>query len=136
MGTYVHPMMYKIIEVDHSWDDATLAKLGLPPMKMEGPGGEKPKRRYEIYKAWLGNIILEVGQPIEGNTPWMKFFQKHGEGLQHIGLEVDDIGQVNRLIENGAVKLAGGTVENGRGHFGYYLDLGMGFSADVFKGYY
>jgi len=136
MGPYVHPMMYKIIEVDHSMSEAELAKLGLPPMKMEGAGGEKPKSRYKIYKAWLGGLILEIGQPIEGETPWMRYLKKHGEGLQHIGLEVDNMGQINRLIENGAVKLAGGTVENGRGHFGYYLDLGLGFSVDIFKGYY
>lgn len=136
MGPFVHPMMYKIIDVDHSLDAATLEKLGLPPMKMEGPAGEKPKTRYKIYKAWMGSIILEIGQPVEGETPWMKDLKKKGEGLQHIGIEVDGIDQVDRFIKGGALKLGGGIVDNGKGHFGYYLDTGLGFCIDIFKGYY
>ena len=136
IGPFVHPMMYTLLDVDHSADAATLEKMGLPPMKMEGPGGEKPKSRYKIYKAWIGDIILEVGQPMEGETPWAKDLEKKGEGLQHIGIEVDTIEQVNQFVERGAIKLGGGIVDNGRGHFGYYIDPGLGFNIDIFKGYY
>lgn len=135
-GPYVHPMTFKIIDVDHSWDEEKLAAIGLPPMKMEGGGGEKPKVKYRIYKAWAGNIIFEICQPVEGDQVWQRELDKKGEGLQHIGLEVNSYDMVERLIENGAKKLAGGIVDNGTGDFGYYLDLGFGFPADVFKGYY
>lgn len=39
----------------------------------------------------LGNIIFEVVQPLEGETPLKEFLEKKGEGIHHIGFFVDDL---------------------------------------------
>ena len=39
----------------------------------------------------MGNITLELIQPVEGNSLHQEFLDKHGEGLHHICFFVDDL---------------------------------------------
>jgi catechol 2,3-dioxygenase-like lactoylglutathione lyase family enzyme len=38
----------------------------------------------------VGDLVLEVIQPLEGDTPVKEFLEAKGEGIQHIGFFVDD----------------------------------------------
>ena len=38
----------------------------------------------------LGNMVLEMVEPDEKPSPWKEFLDAHGQGVQHIGFQVDD----------------------------------------------
>ncbi len=139
MKPFVHPMMYKVIEAGPG---SSFADAGLPPMVADRPDGSKPavsgelKEHIKIYKAWIGDQIIELIQPGDESSSWGKYLKEKGDGIQHIGFEVNDVAVVKKLVENGAVVLGGGTVLDGKGSFGYYLNLGSGLIIDIFKGYY
>jgi len=48
---------------------------------------------YAIKSAFtkLGPIYLEFIQPLEGQELRTEFLEKHGEGMQHVGIRVDDL---------------------------------------------
>jgi catechol 2,3-dioxygenase-like lactoylglutathione lyase family enzyme len=39
----------------------------------------------------LGQVTLELIQPIGGDTSWKQFLDAHGEGVQHIAFQVADL---------------------------------------------
>ncbi len=41
----------------------------------------------------LGGLILELHQPVEGESPWTEYLDTHGEGIDHINYWVDDVKQ-------------------------------------------
>ncbi len=136
---FVHPMMYKVIESNPS---SSFADAGLPLMTAGRPDGNKPsapgqlQENIKIFKAWLGDQIIEIIQPGTDTTSWGKHLKEKGEGIQHVGFQVDDVAIVQKLVENGATVLGGGIVHDNKGSFGYYLNLGSGLIIDIFKGYY
>ncbi len=50
----------------------------------------------------VGDLTFELIQPLEGDTPVKDFLEKKGEGIQHIGFFVDDMGQETaKMAEKG-----------------------------------
>ena len=41
--------------------------------------------------ARIGPMLLQLIQPVEGDSIWMEFLKMRGEGVQHLGFIVDDI---------------------------------------------
>jgi len=69
----------------------------------------------------IGNLQLQLAQPGEGKTIYKEFLEKKGEGVFHIGFEVDDIESVDKqLKEDGLKILASGRRDDGSGFS--YLD--------------
>jgi methylmalonyl-CoA/ethylmalonyl-CoA epimerase len=52
---------------------------------------EKPSSfKLKMGKAMLGDILLELLQPIQGESLHAEFLKTHGEGMQHLGFLVPD----------------------------------------------
>ena len=69
----------------------------------------------------VGNLQLQLAQPGEGQTIYKDFLETKGEGVFHIGFEVDDVeGAENKLTDNGMKILASGRRDDGSGFS--YLD--------------
>lgn len=50
----------------------------------------------------VGDLVFEVIQPLEGETPVKEFLEKKGEGIHHIGFFVDDLDQETaKMAEKG-----------------------------------
>ncbi len=60
----------------------------------------------------LDNIVLEIIQPGQGDSPWKDHLDKHGEGFQHMGFITN-----NRAEAYEVLKQIGA---NGPYHVGYY----------------
>jgi methylmalonyl-CoA/ethylmalonyl-CoA epimerase len=114
-----------------------LESLGLGPFERFNPEsfppliGEvmfrgKPLRsKTRMSKVKVGDVELEIFQPVEGESPWKEFLDSHGEGIHHIGFLVDDLaGEVDKLAGQGAHILQDGRWQGGGG--GVYIDLGTG----------
>ena len=69
----------------------------------------------------IGNLQLQLAQPGEGKTIYKDFLETKGEGVFHIGFEVDDVDAAeNQLTDNGMKVLASGRRDDGSGFT--YLD--------------
>lgn len=101
--------------------------LGIPTPKL----GEVKTLKYpDSYRgdhaAWakiamigMGNILLDLVEPVGGVSPWRTHMDRAGEGLYHVCIEVDDVdAAVDDLVRRG------GTHEMGvRGAVSQYVNM-------------
>jgi methylmalonyl-CoA/ethylmalonyl-CoA epimerase len=70
---------------------------------------------------YIGSLQLQLVQPGEGKTIYKDFLETKGEGVFHIGFEVDDIDTVEKQLTDNEMKvLASGRRDDGSGFS--YLD--------------
>ena len=87
----------KVIE---SWS----ALFGMGSWTFREMGGGSVKLRVGV--AHLGDIRIELIQPVEGKILHADYLEEHGEGLHHLGFYVDDVdAAAASLVEQGAKKL-------------------------------
>ena len=68
----------------------------------------------------ISDLQLQLVQPGEGKSIYKEFLEKHGEGVFHIGFEVEDIDSADQQLEDKGMNiLASGRREDGSG-FSYY----------------
>lgn len=93
----------------------------LPPDRKEWFRGKPMDAEFNIQAARIGDVELELIQPLAGESPHKEFLDTKGEGIQHVMFAVDDFNkEVDRLTKNGASVL----LENKFGDRGLvYLDL-------------
>jgi catechol 2,3-dioxygenase-like lactoylglutathione lyase family enzyme len=76
----------------------------------------------------IGDLQLQLAQPGEGRTIYKDFLEEHGEGVFHIGFEVEDIEMMDKqLKDNGIEILASGRRDDGSGfsYLGTRQDAGV-----------
>ena len=97
----------------------------IPPNTKEWFRGEPLKAKFDIRSAMMGDMELELIQPIEGDSPHQEFLDSKGEGIQHIAFAVDDLDkEVAKFTKQGVSVMLSGRLPDGRG--GDYLDLEVG----------
>jgi 4-hydroxyphenylpyruvate dioxygenase-like putative hemolysin len=52
--------------------------------------GKPTKYRIRVGMAKMGGAVLELFESQQGETIWKEFYDKHGEGLHHVGMFVPD----------------------------------------------
>jgi methylmalonyl-CoA/ethylmalonyl-CoA epimerase len=73
-----------------------------------------------IICAQIGDLQLQIVQPGKGNTIYKEFLEDKGEGVFHIGFQVDDIDDADKNAFNKGLKvLSSGRRDDGSG-FSYY----------------
>ncbi len=81
-----------------------------------------PAQRVAIRTTQIGNMELELIQPISGESPHREFLDQKGEGVQHLGFFVDDLREeTERLTAAGSTVLLTSQFKSGGGVT--YLDL-------------
>lgn len=96
----------------------------IPPDARETYRGKPflPSRRVAIQITQIGNMELELIQPIDGESPHQEFLEQKGEGVQHLGFMVDNLEEdVERLTDAGSSILLTSQFKGGGGVA--YLDL-------------
>ena len=86
---------------------AELLGMPVPEIKTTRPGHEVK----EIYRGKpsegqvkltffnLGQVVIELLQPISEGTSWKEFLDKKGEGVQHLGFQVTDLEKTSVALE-------------------------------------
>jgi len=96
----------------------------LPPEAEQQFRGKPLDAKFKISGATLGEIVLELIQPVEGESPHREFLDSKGEGIQHIAFAVDDLDrEVAKLTKQGVSVLLSANLRDVRVA---YLDLGVG----------
>jgi methylmalonyl-CoA/ethylmalonyl-CoA epimerase len=110
-----------------------LSSLGTAPFEDKLAKQPSHKARLEEYRANLGNIALDLLQPVEGKSPWQEYLESKGEGFHHIGFQVDDLNRAAEyLTQKGAKTIFRGKWEGGAGGV---FDLGIpNVSIDMIEG--
>jgi catechol 2,3-dioxygenase-like lactoylglutathione lyase family enzyme len=68
----------------------------------------------------LGQLTLELIQPVGGDTSWKQFLDSNGEGVQHIAFQVADMDKtIKRLSESGMAVLHRGRFDDDSGAYVY-----------------
>jgi methylmalonyl-CoA/ethylmalonyl-CoA epimerase len=66
--------------------------------------GKHPEKAYKIRWTQMqnksGSFIIEITQPVEGESLMMSYAQKHGEGLNHIHIKVKDLVKEKAVMES------------------------------------
>jgi methylmalonyl-CoA/ethylmalonyl-CoA epimerase len=96
----------------------------LPPDARETYRGKPfiPSKRVAIQITQIGNLELELIQPIDGESPHQEFLREKGEGIQHLGFFVDNLAEsVKDLTAEGSTVLLTSEFKGGGGVA--YLDL-------------
>ena len=97
----------------------------LPPEREEWFRGKRMYADFKIYGAMIGDIQLELIQPLSGDSPHKEFLETKGEGIQHIACAVEDVEkEVGKLTKEGATTLMRAKFPGGRGVA--YMDLDAG----------
>lgn len=52
--------------------------------------GERTDSRAKICCFQMGNIILELTEPDDSPSGWKEFYDRHGQGVHHIGIQVEN----------------------------------------------
>ena len=102
--------------------EATIKNLsetfGLGPFRIFDwpPEGRNDLRRYYHYEpadftarmafTEIGQIELELIQPLDGQSVWSDFLQEHGPGIHHIRFNVDEYEPVADYLKNRGVDVA------------------------------
>lgn len=110
-----------------------LALLGVGPFKvytmdtrnMSGVTYRGKPADYSLEVAWapLGSWTLEVLAPKRGKNIYTEFIERHGEGLHHIGIYVDDYDTAyTELLKQGYRQIQGGPIDgiDKTGRFDYF----------------
>jgi len=96
-----------------------------PPDREEWYRGQPHKVNVKISMAQLGDVQLELIQPLDGKSPHGEYLEEKGEGIQHLMFSVEDFDKVTSgLVKEGAVELLRAKFPDGPELA--YLDLNVG----------
>lgn len=95
----------------------------LSPDREEWFRGVPMKADFRIMSGHIGDIEIELIQPLKGDSPHKEFLETVGEGIQHIACATEDLdGTVEKLKKQGVTELLKALFPGGRK--ATYLDLG------------
>lgn len=95
---------------------------GPPLVKNASYRGRPSAYRMRVALSYFGQMRVEFIQPLEGPSIYHEFIEKHGYGVQHLGVLVDDMPQAlaqakaagYEMIQDGS-----GFGPDGDGHYAY-----------------
>jgi methylmalonyl-CoA/ethylmalonyl-CoA epimerase len=81
--------------------------MPVPPIRTTRPGHEvkvmyrgKPSEgQAKLTFFNLGQVVLELIEPVGEGTSWKEFLDKKGEGVQHLGFQVVDPDRATQALE-------------------------------------
>ena len=87
------------------------ASLGIEPHGTE----EVPQQKLKTAFLPMGSTNIELLESTSPDSSVAKFLEKHGEGLHHIAIRVDDIDAALAELKAKGIKLIDETPRNGAG---------------------
>ncbi|MEM1563303.1 MAG: VOC family protein [Candidatus Bathyarchaeia archaeon] len=96
--------------------------------------GKPSQHAFRIAEAMVGDVSIELIEPLEGETTYKEFLDKKGEGLHHIKYTTDNPEEIlEKFRKLGIEVIQSGRVGQGSYHyldtesrFGFILELATG----------
>lgn len=77
---------------------------------------EVTQEKIRIAKLRNGEVRIELMEPIHGHSPISRFLEQRGEGIHHIGVNVDDYSSYIQLVANGPISYIEPKIRIGANH--------------------
>jgi len=112
---YVDPGFKKLVQVaivvrdieasSKRW--AAFLGMPVPEIRTTRPGNDvdviyrgKPSNgQVKLTFFVLGDVVIELLEPVTDGTAWYEYLDEHGEGVQHLGFQVEDQERTIRALE-------------------------------------
>lgn len=107
---------------------ATLLGVEPPQIRTTRPGrevklvyrGQPSDGRVRMAFIRMGQVVLEFLEPVGGPTSWREHLEKYGEGVQHLGFQVQDLDRTLGALERlGLRELHRGRYDQDNGTYVY-----------------
>ena len=95
---------------------------GDPLVKKMTRNGQPTKYKMKIALGYMGNMRIELIEPLEGDTVYTEFIEKHGYGIHHLGVLTDNMAESLESAEAAGLKMSmdgAGFGPDGDGHYAY-----------------
>ena len=80
----------------------------------------------------IGDVSLELIQPLDGDSIYADFLREHGEGLHHVGLQVPDYAKALAALESAGRRNLTGGLYNGVKYAYLSTERDLGFISEIF----
>jgi len=99
--------------------------MNLPADREEYFRDKRMYADFNIHATRIGNVQLELIQPLSGDSPHKEFLDTRGEGIQHVMFAVDDLEKTIALLTGKGVTALLRAKFPGSGGIAY-MDFGVG----------
>ena len=103
-------------------DDWQFYTYGKPLVKRMSYQGEPSEYKMRVALSYLGPMRIELIEMVEGDTVYADFVEKHGFGVHHFGVLVEDMGLAIAEAEAADLRMimdGAGFGHDGDGHYAY-----------------
>ena len=112
--------MDKAVEHYHSMGAGPFSRttpIDIAKRTVRGKDVPVPNWKIGDFFGKMGNVWINLLQPIEGNSIFQEFLDTRGEGIHHFAFLVDDVDKEEaELVKKGFEVLASVRLRNGCGH--------------------
>ena len=107
-------------------------EISLPPGTEEWYQDKRMYASFKFRSIMIGDMQIELIQPVSGDSPHKDFLETKGEGFQHIAFTVKDVEkEVDRLTKLGVKVIMRAKMPGGGGVA--YCDLGSGIIVELIE---
>jgi len=99
--------------------------MNLPADREEYFRDKRMYADFNIHATRIGNVQLELIQPLSGDSPHKEFLDTRGEGIQHVMFAVDDLEKTTAQLTGKGVTVLLRAKFPGSGGIAY-MDFGAG----------
>ena len=95
---------------------------GKPLVKKMTIRGKEAEYKMKVGLSYFGDMRVELIEPLEGDTLYKEFVEKHGYGVQHLGFLVDNMEEAIKTAEEAGFRMimdGSGFGPDGDGHYAY-----------------
>ena len=113
--------------VEHYWNDFGIGPwhfytYGKPLVKKMSYHGKPVEYKMRVALSWIGPLRIELIEVLEGPTVYADFVKKHGYGVHHFGVLVENMEQAIAQAEHTGLTMiqdGSGFGKDGDGHYAY-----------------
>ena len=95
---------------------------GKPLVKRMTRNGKPTEYKMKVALSYFGTMRLELIEPLEGDTVYKEFIEKHGYGVHHLGILTDNMQESIQKAEEAGIKMTmdgAGFGPDDDGHYAY-----------------
>ncbi|HKJ80047.1 MAG TPA: VOC family protein [Prolixibacteraceae bacterium] len=95
---------------------------GKPLVKRMTRNGEPTEYKMKVALSYFGTMLLELIEPLEGDTVYKEFVEKHGYGVHHLGILTDNMKKSIEKAEDAGINMnmdGAGFGPDDDGHYAY-----------------
>lgn len=95
---------------------------GKPLVKRMTRNGKPTEYKMKVALSYFGNMRLELIEPLEGDTVYQEFIEKHGYGVHHLGILTNNMQESIKKAARAGIEMTmdgAGFGPDDDGHYAY-----------------